>query len=675
MKTTKFMWISLVVLLGISALAYLPLVHRIGYINDDWYLMYDARVYGGDFFHDIFSIDRPLRGYVMQAAFSLFGLNSLPYHLSAYLFRVLSGFGFLWVCSQLWPMARKWNLFATVLFMIYPGFLSQINPIDYQSQIISLACGIFSIGLTVKAIQSGKTAAKWIFTILSILLVWIYLGLVEYFIGFEVFRLACIVIIYMRQVEYGILARLRGAFYSFIAFGLGVGGFLIWRFFLFSSERKATDLSFQISSLFLSPLTVLWWLNYLVQDVLKIVVHAWSIPLDALAFSLRLRDTYSGILITVMSVILFLLFFHRLDLHGDENRLQMGNDSRDRKEGVWLALTAIISGVLPVIMVNRHVIFPDYSRYALASSIGVAILMSIVVRQITSRKFLFISTSFFIAVSVFTHFGNSVKAAQATDEVKNFWWQVAWRAPQIKSGTTLSVTYPTAAIQEDYFIWGAANHIYYPETKKGEDLQVDLAGIVLNEYTVSRILVGRGEDSFRKRGDILVVNEYDRILVITQADVNSCVRILDGASPDLSLSDQHRVMLVAPHSKLETLVDAGNFSNPPEEIFGDEPRHDWCYYYQKADLARQRGNWQDIVSLYESAVKNDYRPNDQIELMPFLQAYALLGDQKMVRDISTRINTQLFYRQQACQKFVVMSERGYPLAPEMQNYVDELFCQ
>lgn len=25
---------------------------------------------------------------------------------------------------------------------------------------------------------------------------------------------------------------------------------------------------------------------------------------------------------------------------------------------------------------------------------------------------------------------------------------------------------------------------------------------------------------------------------------------------------------------------------PPETIFGPEPAHTWCYYYQKADLAR-----------------------------------------------------------------------------------------
>lgn len=669
------MWISLAILLGISALAYLPLVHRIGYINDDWYLMYDARVHGAVFFHDIFSIDRPLRGYVMQAAFSLFGLDPLPYHLSAYFFRVLSGLGFLWVCSQLWPKVQKWNLFAALLFLIYPGFLSQINPIDYQSQVIGLACGMFSIGLTVGAIQSGKPTEKWIYTVLSILLTWIYLGLVEYFVGFEVFRLVCVAIIHLRRVEFSVPVRLRQAFYSFLAFGLGVGGFLIWRFFLFSSERKATDISFQISSLFSSPLTVLWWINYLVQDVLKTVIHAWVIPMDSLAFSLRLRDAYFSILIAVLSVILFLLFFRRLELADNENRLQAGNDTKDGKEGVWLALTAIISGVLPVIMVNRHVIFPDYSRYALASSVGVAILLSVILRQIPSRRFIYVSISFFVAVSVITHFGNSVKAARATDEVKNFWWQVAWRAPQIQSGTTLSVTYPTAVIQEDYFIWGAANHIYYPETKNRGDLKVDLAGIVLNEYAVSRILVGRGEDSFRKRGDILVVNEYDRVLVITQADINSCVRILDGISPDLSLFDQYRVMLVAPHSILETLAYTENSPNPPGEIFGDEPQHEWCYYYQKADLARQRGSWQEIVSLYESTVNNGYRPNDQIELMPFLQAYAIIGDQRMVRDISTRINTQLFYRQQACRKFSLMAEQGYPLTPEMQNYVDELFCQ
>ena len=60
--------------------------------------------------------------------------------------------------------------------------------------------------------------------------------------------------------------------------------------------------------------------------------------------------------------------------------------------------------------------------------------------------------------------------------------------------------------------------------------------------------------------------------------------------------------------------------------------------------------------------------------MPFLQAQAFLGDQQAVKDITTRINTEKLYRQQACSNLQAMPAHGYPFSPEMQAYVDGLPC-
>jgi len=60
--------------------------------------------------------------------------------------------------------------------------------------------------------------------------------------------------------------------------------------------------------------------------------------------------------------------------------------------------------------------------------------------------------------------------------------------------------------------------------------------------------------------------------------------------------------------------------------------------------------------------------------MPFLQAYALLGDQKELKDISTRINTEKFYKKQACEILRTMPRYGYTLQPGMIRFANELFC-
>ena len=96
-------WISPAVLLIVSALAYLPFINQLGYFNDDWYLMYAGHSSGPSIFWLIYRYDRPARGHVLGRAYQLFGDEPLFYHLSAFLFRFLSGWAVYWLASKIWP--------------------------------------------------------------------------------------------------------------------------------------------------------------------------------------------------------------------------------------------------------------------------------------------------------------------------------------------------------------------------------------------------------------------------------------------------------------------------------------------------------------------------------------------------------------------------------------------
>ena len=67
---------------------------------------------------------------------------------------------------------------------------------------------------------------------------------------------------------------------------------------------------------------------------------------------------------------------------------------------------------------------------------------------------------------------------------------------------------------------------------------------------------------------------------------------------------------------------------PDPEIFGLEPEHDWCYYFQKGDLARQTGDWKTAIALYKEAQKKGLAPSFGTEYIPFIEAYAQTGDWK-----------------------------------------------
>jgi len=82
-----------------------------------------------------------------------------------------------------------------------------------------------------------------------------------------------------------------------------------------------------------------------------------------------------------------------------------------------------------------------------------------------------------------------------------------------------------------------------------------------------------------------------------------------------------------PLSKTNLIQSNGSSAAPPENIFGPEPTHDWCYYFQKAELARQFGEWETIVTLGEQAshLGKVFSRETASELVPFVDGYARAG--------------------------------------------------
>lgn len=673
MTSNQKNWLLACVLAVIAAVVYLPLASKMGLYNDDWYLMYDAHTQGSQFFHEIYAIDRPARGYVMRAAYDLFGDHVLYYHLSAYAFRVLAALALFEALNMVWKWEIKSNFLVSTLFLIYPGFLSQINPIDYQSQILSLCLAMASIAFTLKFVRSDALPRKLMWLGLAFIAGVIYPALVEYFIGLEVLRLGLIVNLVLQENSKDLKEFIRGVLYRWLPSLLAPLTFLIWRLFFFTSERGATDVGIQVGQFFSSPLTGLWGLVYFIQDTIRVMYLAWSVPLNNVGFDLRLRETLIGVMLAIF--VGWLTAFASNGFHfSAKNTIESEVDLNWRGQLLFTGIGTGVLALMPVILANRHVDFSDYSRYALASAAGAAMLVVALIASLNSSRVRLAVIAFLVFVAGWVHYANAVRAVQVTETIQEFWWQVAWRVPDIKPETTLVASYPGVGIQEDYFVWGPANLIYYPEKQTIIPVEIRLPAAVLTKDVVNQILAGNGEETPLRRGNALTRN-FRNVLVLTQADTNSCVRIIDGNNPDLSELDIERIMLIAPKSRLENVIVQGDLPEPLVSFFGKEPPHEWCYYYQKADLARQQGDWQLIARLGDEAQKLGLHPNDQIEWMPFLQAYAILGNEKEVEGISTRIGTVPFYLQQACESFKTLVESGNALSPDIQSFVNELFCK
>jgi len=66
-------------------------------------------------------------------------------------------------------------------------------------------------------------------------------------------------------------------------------------------------------------------------------------------------------------------------------------------------------------------------------------------------------------------------------------------------------------------------------------------------------------------------------------------------------------------------------ARPPAEIFGHSPEPCWCYYFEKADLARQTGDWQQVAQIGDEATRLGFKPEDPSEWLLFVEGYANVG--------------------------------------------------
>jgi hypothetical protein len=62
----------------------------------------------------------------------------------------------------------------------------------------------------------------------------------------------------------------------------------------------------------------------------------------------------------------------------------------------------------------------------------------------------------------------------------------------------------------------------------------------------------------------------------------------------------------------------------PEQVLGPQRAAGWCYYFEMADLARQRGDWKEVARLGDEGLAS-YEPTHASELPVFIEGYGRIG--------------------------------------------------
>lgn len=628
-------------------LTYATGIARLGYYYDDWYLLWSAAARGAGSLVNLFSMDRPFMGWIYTATYRILGDSLWAWHLYALAWRIAGAVAFYWILDLLWPKLKNTLVLAAILFIVYPGFLSLPDAATKVNHLTGFGAALFSIAFSLQAIKTPKRA--WVFTVLAMLSTAFYLWIYEYMIGLEAMRVLLMFWMHWQGKRKQAQLAAKETTWAYLPYLLVAAIFLIWRLFLFDSTRVATDLEGILGSYRANLRGMISRLIFQsIRDFLATTVFAWGVQPYRL-FSLSTNRDIGMALLLAAGVALLALGVLRAMRKAQA-------DAEDAPSYALVTTGALIAlaTVIPVVATIRSLDLLDaYKSYGLHPSPGVIILV-IGLASMLKPRFRHAALIGLIALSVAAQSLNTQMWARQWDIQRNFWWQLTWRAPDLDDNTMLMAYAPDGfSFQQDYEVWAPVNLIYNPDTASSPPIQSE----VLNSETALYIL--RADERLFAVRDIEVTQDYGNLLLASQPTVNSCVHFIDGQMPAYSVNERLIVQQVGQYSSLDRILTSGTTPTPPAAIFGQEPEHGWCYYFQQASLARQMGDWARIVELYEATVTAGLEPNDHSEYFVFFEGLVNTGRDGMVQEILSRgLSQDLALMYSFCQSLIAAPQ--YP---------------
>ncbi len=609
------------VLLALCTISYGVLVPWLGLYWDDWPSIWFLRVLGSSGFIKVFTIDRPPLGYLFWLTTAIFGQSILGWQIFGFVSRWLSCLAFWWFLKQVWQDKPEPVAWAAILFTVYPGFYQQYIPITYSHMYIILALVLFSLGMMVKGL---KTKGKfWLFYIVSLLSATYSIFTLEYFFGLELLR-PVFAWIALKEIQSNFKDRLKNVIRICLPYWGMIALFLYWRLDIHQTPRGHVRFSTDSITNIVNEIRSLGLV--ILQDVYQSSLLAWvqTFNLNKLyRFGLMPTLAY-GLLILVVaaSIIYFLVKYH----------LKIKDETIIPRSFYWglilLGIVALFAAGWPFWMTKLPIeLYFPWDRFTLAMMAGVSLLFTGVLGLLPTRPTIKICLlGVLVGAAVGTHFRTANDYRREWNTEKDFFWQIAWRAPQIKPGTALITSELPFEFSSDNSFTAPINLMYAPQN---------------NSTSMSYLFVSIESrlDTFLTSLDKgIEINQLYRSFSFTgttsQAIVfyyypPGCVKFLD-PTLDARLPQKPKFLAEAMRLSDISLIDPDPAIpvEMPASIFGDEPEHNWCYYYEKADLARQMGDWQTTADLGEQAFALNTRLYEinAPEYLPYIEANARLGN-------------------------------------------------
>ena len=630
-------WTAPIVLVAACFVSFGLAIPSLGLYFDDWHHIYYAYTRGINSLWELLLYDnRPTSASFYILGFQILGFKPLYWHLFSLVLRG-STVLLIWLCLQdIWTLYKREVFWAALLFAIYPLFKFQPVAVAYSLHWVGFLLFSISIWAMIQSIRRPRL--YWPFLILSIATGILHLYLLEYFAGLELIRL--MILWLLIDKEQG-SARFWKIFRYWLPYLIVLSAFGVYRveFMPVPSSGGDRNLPTLLFALTKSPLSAgIDLVQTAMQDMVSILYSVWNSVFspEVFAFSQSANSKIALIDLLIGGALFFYLTHMRTVALQDDQSGKVWY-----REAFWVGLVWTLLGPLPA-WITRQSITGDNilwgNRYGLGAMVGASlVIVSLLEGLVRNQKYRTIVYCILIALAIGWQVRNANDFRWAWTKQARFYSQLYWRAPYILPGTAIlsdgeifpqmtenstsyaiGTLYPGGEEANKYKYWFYS--LYANFSDKTENL---IMGMPLASRTLSSGFFGDSRDS---------------LVIYYEPEKNQCLWVLRPEDKDIRILPGITREVVAISNLDRIQIDSQNEKPFPAVIFGSEPGPTWCYYYEKADLARQLHDWQRLVDLWRDAQKKGFSPQNGVEYLPFIEGFAYTGDWQQAQKLTLQSN-------------------------------------
>lgn len=604
--------IVLIPLIAFVGLSFGTVIGKLGIYWDDWAYIWTRLELG---FHGLlrhFSFSRPVAGQIHNIAILLTDGSPIKIQLYGLFFQVFGSFCFGALLKTIWKDNDFAAALGALLFLSYPGFTMRPIAINFSFSYFLLGILFISFMLSYSVIRCESK--RFLKTAAALLIALLNLFASEYFFLLELLR-PCLFWLEFRSEEQPVKVRIKRTIQAEFPYAAVFLAGMCYR--LFFNKTQTLHYNFSLmDKLKTDPLEAFSsWIANIGHDCVRVIFSGWgnafAFP-NAESFGHRSTLVYGLIcVLTAAAAFTILILLRQRKVSGNhDTAFQM----------IILGLIAMVLGGQPFWLTESSInfVFPN-CRYTLPFIPGISLVLCgmILLLKKLPRVQIFL-TAILIGLAAGSQFIAANEYRRDWTLTKDFFWQLKWRAPEIEENTVVvsnvlpirfstdnSLTAPLNWIYADSYETDRIPYMLYTNTKRENSLSGLTAGKeIFQEYLSAQF--------FGNTNDMLSVSYHSP----------GCVHVLD---PEIDIFNQTIPELDREGALLNNykrIRSQAAFRPLPEKLFGKEPAHTWCWYYETADLARQNQDWEKVSELGDTAFTLNDHPNDPMELIPFIEGYA-----------------------------------------------------